>query len=265
MAIQGGPERGSPISSRSTISDLRPSKPSYSGLHLPWECPVGSPSPRYVMSQSTGQGHTRVRPTMSCGNGIRKYQSSPCPKFRDIITARIHALYPLDFLAPRFLCIIPPPSYSSQNPSQILSSRPSYQQQEKEISVHFPKCLAPSHGTAKVTFRQQFCGVRCLPLILELLELDYESPDDDELSDDTISDEKRPIRTDFNRTVFKSKVIDWRDDPRIRACQQICGVAPSEQSGDSFASQDHHYADGVERGSWMLGNPNNARANAYYH
>jgi len=98
----------------------------------------------------------------------------------------------------------------------------------------------------------------------ELLELDYESLDDDELSDDTISDEK-PTRTDFNRTVFESKVIDWRDDPRIRTRQQICSVAPSEQSGDSFVSQDHHYTDGVERGSWMLGNPNNARANVYYH
>lgn len=105
----------------------------------------------------------------------------------------------------------------------------------------------------------------CLPLVPELLELDYESPDDGELSDDTISNEKRPVPVDFNRTFCKSKVIDWRNDPRIDAHQQRRSVAPSERSGDSFVSQDHHYADGVEMGNWMLGNPNKANADTYYH
>ncbi|KAF9653074.1 hypothetical protein BDM02DRAFT_2132787 [Thelephora ganbajun] len=99
----------------------------------------------------------------------------------------------------------------------------------------------------------------------ELRELDYESPDDAELSDDTISNRKRPVPIDFNWTNYKSKVIDWRDDPRMKACKQEHIVAPSERSGDSFVSRIHHYTDGIEMGTWMLGNPNNAHADTYYH
>lgn len=102
-------------------------------------------------------------------------------------------------------------------------------------------------------------------MIPELLELDYESPDDGELSDDTISNEKRPAPTDFNRTIYKSKVVDWRNDPRIKACQHDDSQALSEQSGESFVSRDHHYVDGVETGNWMFGNPNRADANKYCH
>ena len=77
--------------------DLPSSKPSYSGLHPPWECLAPSQFPRYVTSRSTGQGHTHVRPTMSCGTDIRKQQPSPCPKFRDIIIASTPVPYPSDF------------------------------------------------------------------------------------------------------------------------------------------------------------------------
>jgi len=99
----------------------------------------------------------------------------------------------------------------------------------------------------------------------ELLELDYESPDDSELSDDTISKDKRPVPTDFNRSIYKSKVVDWRNDPRMKAGQHNHSVAPSEQSGESFVSRDQHYVDGIEMGNWMFGNPNGAHANTYCH
>jgi hypothetical protein len=99
----------------------------------------------------------------------------------------------------------------------------------------------------------------------ELQELDHESLDDGELSDDTINNERRPVPINFNRVAYKSKVADWMNDARIKACQQSHSVVPSEQSGDSFASRDHHYVDGVEMGNWMLGNPNRAHANTYYH
>ena len=102
-------------------------------------------------------------------------------------------------------------------------------------------------------------------MILELLELDYESPDDGELSDDTISNEKRPIPADFNRTIYKSKVVDWRNDPRMKASRHKHSVAPSEQSGESFTSRDNYYVDGVEMGDWMFGDPNRAHTNTYCH
>lgn len=105
--------------------------------------------------------------------------------------------------------------------------------------------------------------LKCSPLILELLELDYDSPDDSELSDDTVTKGKRPVPTDFNRTIHKSKVVDWRNDPRMKAWQHDHSVALSEQSGESFVSRDQHYVDGVEMGNWMFGNPDRAHANTY--
>jgi len=103
------------------------------------------------------------------------------------------------------------------------------------------------------------------PSISELQGLDYESPDDGELTDDTISNGKRPVPIDFNRINYKSKVVNWRDDPKMKACRRKHNVAPSERSGDSFVSHFHHYVDGVEMGSWMFGNPNRALADAYHH
>lgn len=102
-------------------------------------------------------------------------------------------------------------------------------------------------------------------MISELQELDYESPDDGELSDDTISNGKRPIPINFNGMNYKSKVVDWRNDPRMKVRKQKPSVAPSERTGDSFISHIHDCADGVEMGTWMLGNPNGARAETYYH
>jgi len=112
---------------------------------------------------------------------------------------------------------------------------------------------------------QYFRRVGILPLISELRGLDYESPDDGELSEDTISNGKRPVPIDFNGTNYKSKVVDWRSDPRMKACEQKPSEASSERSEDSFVSHIHHYADGVEMGNWMLGNPNRAHADTYYH
>jgi len=99
----------------------------------------------------------------------------------------------------------------------------------------------------------------------ELRSLDYESPDDGELSDDTVSNAKRPAPIDFNGMNSKSKVVDWRNDPRMTVCERERSIAPSERTGDSFVSHVHHYADGVEMGTWMLGNPNRAHADTYYH
>jgi len=101
--------------------------------------------------------------------------------------------------------------------------------------------------------------------VLELEWLDYDSPDDGELSDDTILDGKCPGPIDFNGANYKAKVVDWRNDPRMKACEQRLSVAPSERSGDSFVSNIHHYTDGIEMGTWMLGNPNRAHADTYYH
>lgn len=111
---------------------------------------------------------------------------------------------------------------------------------------------------------QYFHRVRILPLIPELRGLDYESPDDGELSDDTISNGRRPAPTNFNGTNYKSKVVDWRSNLGVKAYEQRHSATPSE-SGDSFVSNIQHYADGVEMGNWMLGNPNRARADAYHH
>lgn len=99
----------------------------------------------------------------------------------------------------------------------------------------------------------------------ELQELEYETPDDGDLSDDTVTNGKRPVPIDFNGINYKSKVVDWRNDSRMKACKQRHSVAPSERSEDSFVSNIHHYADGVEMGNWMLGNPNRAHADAYHH
>lgn len=112
---------------------------------------------------------------------------------------------------------------------------------------------------------QYFYRVGSLSSISELQWLDYDSPDDGELSDDTILDGKRPVPVDFNGTNYKAKVVDWRDDPRMNACEQKPSVAPSERSEDSFVSHIHHYMDGIEMGTWMLGNPNRAHADTYYH
>lgn len=114
---------------------------------------------------------------------------------------------------------------------------------------------------------QYFHSVRILPLISELRGLDYESPDDGELSDATIPNGERPVPVDFNGTNYKSKVVDWRSNLGVKshAHERTSSVAPSERSGDSFVSNIHHYADGVEMGNWMLGNPNRARADAYRH
>lgn len=104
-----------------------------------------------------------------------------------------------------------------------------------------------------------------LPLISELRGLEYESPDDGGVSDDTVSNGRRPVPIDFNGTSYKSKVVDWRNDPRMKACEQEHGEVPLERSEDSFVSHIYHYADGVEMGNWMLGNPNRAHADTYYH
>lgn len=157
------------------------------------------------------------------------------------------------------------PSSSSQNLSQTLSSHRVSPRQEPEPSARPLKCLGPFRGTVKVTPPQLPRSIECLLLIVELQALDYESPDDGELSDDTISNDNRPRPLDFNRIAYESKVVDWRNDPRMKACQQEHNVAPSEKSGDSFASQDHHYASGVGMGTWMVGNPGRAHADTYYH
>ena len=52
----------------------------------------------------------------------------------------------------------------------------------------------------------------------------------------------------------------------MKACKQKDSVLlSSERSGDSFVSHIRHYTDGVEMGTWMLGNPNRAHADTYYH
>ena len=139
------------------MSGLPSSNPSCSGLHPPWECPAPSQFPRYVTSQSTGQGHTPVRPTMSYGSDIRKQRSLPCPRFHDIIAPRSHApTLPTFFSVSRFLCSLLPPSRSSRNPSQISSLHRSYPRPPSEPSAHIPKCLVPFRVIPKVTPHQYF-------------------------------------------------------------------------------------------------------------
>jgi len=248
------------------MPDLLSSKPSYSGLHPPWECLVASRFPRYVTSQPTGQGHTHARPTMSYGSDIRKQQSLPCPKFRDIIFARIHTSYPS-------VLFLYPDSYAlSFRLHAVPRTRPKFRARTDSASgssrnqAHtFPNVWYPFVEQPRSLPPQYSRGVWCLPLISELRSLDYESPDDGELSDDTVSNTKRPAPIDFNGINSKSKVVDWRNDPRMTVCERERSVAPSERTGDSFVSHVHHYADGVEMGTWMLGNPNRAHADTYYH
>lgn len=220
--------------------------------------------PRYVTSQHTGRGHTRVRPTMSCWSDIRKQQPSPCPKFRDIIAVQIHAPTFPTFSVFRFLYSTFSPSSSSQNPSQILSSHRLSLRLLPEPNAQLLRCLVPFRVIPKVTPSPN-SRVVYLSSVSELQGLDYESPDDGELSDDTISNGKRPIPIDFNRTSYKSKVVDWRSDPRMIACRQKQSVTPSERTGDSFVSHFHDHTGGVEVGTWMLGNPNRAHADTYHH
>ena len=96
---------------------LLSSKPSYSGLHLPWECMAPFRSPRYVTSQSTGQGHTRVRSMMLCGSDIKRQQPSPCPKSRDIPLPEF--TYPALATLFNILVLMPRPSVFMQFPEPI--------------------------------------------------------------------------------------------------------------------------------------------------